>query len=320
MSKKVLITGGAGFIGCNVAIDFKAKGYDLLLVDTEKPRLAEFENHWACVDLLEREALAELFVEFSPDIVIHLAAITDLNGKDLKYYEVNIKGTQNLIEACRQVKGIGKIIFTSSMLVCKTGYIPADYDDYCPDTVYGESKVEMEKLIKRDCHDMNWTIVRPTSIWGPWFQQPYRSFFDMVKNGRYFDLGRHACTKTYGYIGNVTHQIEQLMNMEGSNGRTFYLGDQPPIFISEWAGEITDELKTNKPIKLPFFMFKIAGWIGDMLQLVKISFPVTSFRIRNMTTNNILPLEDLYQLAGQPPFSRKEGIGLTLEWMNKNTE
>ncbi|MBL4735538.1 MAG: hypothetical protein JKY18_09415, partial [Flavobacteriales bacterium] len=93
-----------------------------------------------------------------------------------------------------------------------------------------------------------------------------------------------------------------------------------PIFISEWAGEITDELKTNKPIKLPFFMFKIAGWIGDMLQLVKISFPVTSFRIRNMTTNNILPLEDLYELAGQPPFSRKEGIGLTLEWMNKNTE
>lgn len=320
MFKKVLITGGAGFIGCNVALDFLKKGYSISLLDTSKPLQKELEEYWVCQDLMNREQLGNILSEFNPNFVIHLAAITDLDGKDAAYYDLNVNGTLNLIWACKQLEDLEKVIFTSSMLVCKSGYIPSDQDDYCPDTLYGESKVEMEKIVKKECSDINWTIIRPTSIWGPWFKQPYKTFFDMVKKGSYLDMGKHSCTKTYGYIGNVTFQIEKLMTTDVSNARTFYLGDRPPVFISEWAEEITDELKMNKAIKLPFFMFKIAGWIGDILQVLSISFPVTSFRIKNMTTDNILPLEELYELTGEPPYSRKEGVKLTLGWMNNTTE
>ena len=61
-----------------------------------------------------------------------------------------------------------KIIIASSMLVCELGYSPKNFNDYKPNTLYGESKVLTEKIVKK--FKNSWTIVRPTSIWGPWFE------------------------------------------------------------------------------------------------------------------------------------------------------
>jgi hypothetical protein len=54
---------------------------------------------------------------------------------------------------------------------------------------------------------------------------------------------------------------------------------------------------------------------GDLLYKANIKFPITSFRLSNMTTNNILPLNDLYTLIGPPPVSRLEGVRRTIGWL-----
>ena len=102
----------------------------------------------------------------------------------------------------KELSCLKKIIITSSMLVCKGGYQPLNQVDYKPNTIYGESKVITEKIVWDNLPNCDWAIIRPTSIWGPWFSVPYRNFFEMIISKKYFHIGDEACTKTYGYVGN----------------------------------------------------------------------------------------------------------------------
>lgn len=62
-------------------------------------------------------------------------------------------------------------------------------------------------------------------------------------------------------------------------------------------------------------MIKIAAIIGDLLKKCNILFPMTSFRLKNMTTNNIVNLQNTYEIAPNPPYKRKEAIAITLNWI-----
>jgi nucleoside-diphosphate-sugar epimerase len=312
---KVLVTGGSGFIGINIVESLVLDGYTVLNIDRAAPPRDDQKKYWKDVDILNFELLKELIVDFSPEVIIHLAAVADLNGTDLEYYASNIQGTQNIIDIAANLSSLKRVFYTSSMYVCRPGFIPADNNTYNPHTVYGESKMKMELLIKNiKASNYDWLILRPSSIWGPWFRLPYIDFFDIVYKGKYFDFGS-ACTKTYGYIGNTVYQVRQLMEAADIHQKVFYLGDLPPTQISEWANDISIEMKKGPIRKVPYFVLKSAALAGDFLGLLKIKFPLTSFRLSNMTTNNILPLTNTYKVCGEPPFSRLEGVKKTLKWM-----
>lgn len=315
--KKYLVTGGSGFIGTNLIDSLVINGFVILNLDIVKPSNKNQEQYWKCVDILNYSILSKEIMDFAPDVIIHLAAVTDLNGETLKYYDANISGTKNLIEICSKLTSVKKVIFTSSMYVCKPGFIPADYDTYKPHTVYGESKVKTETLVKSiGKSHYDWVIIRPTSIWGPWFNIPYIDFFNVVYRKKYFDFGK-ACTKTYGYVGNTVFQIQKLIDAKNVHGKTFYLGDDPAIQITEWANEIS-HCMSKGPIKtIPFPLIKGAAIIGDLLSKLRLKFPITSFRLNNMTTNNILPLDDLNNVVGKTPFTRLEGVKSTIKWLQE---
>ena len=259
-----------------------------------------------------------MVISFSPDYIIHLAARTDLNGKSINDYSANTAGVSNLMKIIHELPNLKKLIVTSSMLVCHTGYYPKDQFDYAPNTLYGESKVETERIVWDNKPQCDWAIIRPTSIWGPWFGVPYRNFFDMVISRKYFHIGRKSCTKTYGYIGNAVYQIEQILFHETLNEdqKVFYIGDNPPTNIETWANEIAAELNYNIK-RVPFWMLKTAAYFGDLLKLFNITFPMTSFRLKNMTTDNIIDLSETYNIAPNPPYSRIDGIKTTLQWLKK---
>ena len=312
---KILITGGSGFIGINLIESFINDGHTVLNVDNSAPANQQHVSLWRDVDILEYEKLNKTITDFNPEVIVHLAAVADLLGTNAEYYSANTKGTQNLIDIAAGLQSLKKVVYTSSMYVCKPGVIPQDFDTYKPHTIYGESKAEGERLVK-NIKDVNyeWVIIRPTSIWGPWFKLPYIDFFDIVYQKKYFDFGS-ACSKTYGYVGNTVYQIKKIIDSENLNGKTFYLGDLPATQISEWANEISIEMKKGPIKKVPFLLLKSAALVGDALKLVGVKFPLTSFRLANMTTNNILPLTNTFELAPQPPYSRLQGIKLTLKWM-----
>ena len=81
----------------------------------------------------------------NPEYVLHLAARADLTGKTLQEYSTNTIGVENVIKICNEVPSIKKVIFTSTQLVCRVGYVPLSADDYCPPNLYGESKMIGEK-------------------------------------------------------------------------------------------------------------------------------------------------------------------------------
>lgn len=314
--KKILVIGGSGFIGTNFVEYCLQSKIEVLSFDINPPKKATHYNIWRKINIEEYDSFKENLIDYSPDYIVHLAARTDLNGKTIEDYSANTKGVRNLINIINQLPNLKKILITSSMLVCHTGYYPKDQFDYSPTTVYGTSKVETEKIVWENMPSCDWAILRPTSIWGPWFGEPYRNFFDMVISRKYFHIGSKGCTKTYGYVGNATYQIKQILFTEtiDKNNKVFYIGDEKPTNIEEWGNEIASELG-YKIFKMPFFVIKCAALFGDVLKKVGIHFPMTSFRLKNMTTNNIIDLSATTKIAPNPPFTRHEGIINTLSWL-----
>lgn len=319
--KRILITGGSGFIGTNLVEFYLGKGWDVLSIDSASPRN---EKHRICfkqVDILNRQYLAQEFKKFNPHYLVHLAARTDLDEtQDLLGYDANMQGVRNVLEACSSCHLLERAIFASSMLVCRFGYIPKNDTDYAPNTLYGESKVVTEKIIRESPPPCSWLIVRPTSIWGPWFGVPYRNFFDCVVRRMFVHPGGRAGTATYGYIGNTVCQIDSLLQAEDEKVRekVFYLGDEPANNLSEWADEIASVV-SRRLYKVPYSLMHLAAWGGDLLGKVGITAPLTSFRLQNMTTDNCLDLSKTVEVAGDPLYPRIEGVRKTIQWMQEGS-
>ena len=317
--KKILITGGCGFIGTNLIEKLlQREDITLLSIDIAEPKIEAHRKVWHNVDIRNGERLKEVITDFLPDYVIHLAARTDLNGKELQDYDANMQGVSNMLDALELVPNLKLAVFASSMYVCEPGYMPKNFEDYAPHTLYGESKVETERRIKERNPKYTWSIIRPTSIWGPWFGEPYNKFFHIVLNHMYFHMGKRACKKTYGYVDNAIYQIMSILEADAEkvNRKVFYIGDYEPYDITEWANEIAKEAGIWIP-RIPYWCFVCAGWFGDLLKKFGITFPMTSFRLHNMTTDNVHDLNPINAIAPNLPVSRIEGTRRTLEWIRK---
>jgi GlcNAc-P-P-Und epimerase len=315
---KILITGGSGFIGTNLLEKFVRDGYDVVNIDFQKPRNMDFEKYWKNIDITNFNNLKLEVNSFNPDYIVHLAARTDLNGSNMNDYSANTLGVENLMKSAKNLQSLKKILITSSMLVCELGYQPKDEFDFNPSTIYGESKVMTEKIVRENLPSCDWSIIRPTSIWGPWFRAPYKSFFDMIIDKKYFHIGNMGCTKTYGYIENSIYQIEQVLftNTTQNKNKVFYLGDYEETNIELWADKIGLELGFSIK-KAPYFLVKFLAFFGDILKIINVNFPMTSFRLKNMTTNNIIDLSNTKEIAPNLPSSRENSIKKTLSWLKR---
>ena len=177
----ILITGGSGFIGTNLILSLLCENsVKILNIDIAPPRNSDLTNTWVQCDILDLNKLTKEFKKFSPQYVIHLAARADLHGLELRDYKTNTIGLQNIVHCCNTSLTLRRVIFTSTMLVNRLGKIPRDDLDFEPNTIYGMSKAEGEIIIRKNIREkLEWVIIRPTSIWGPWFQSPYKKFFEI---------------------------------------------------------------------------------------------------------------------------------------------
>jgi nucleoside-diphosphate-sugar epimerase len=318
----IIVTGGSGFIGTNL-VQFLLDEPDVNVVniDIKRPRNNAHYSSWTSCDICDYESLEKIFFEFTPSIVVHLAARTDLTGRTLEDYSANTDGVANIIKCCNSVPDVKRVIFASSMLVCRLGYIPGGGNDYCPTTVYGESKVLGEKLVKSSIFNgLEWIIVRPTSLWGPWFDKPYKNFFDVVRAGYFMFPNGYKIQRSYGFIGNSIDQLSCLMRTENNNAlySVFYLADYIPIEISDWAKQIISVSKKGRIFRPYWLVLKILALVGDLLKYLGFkNIPMTSFRLNNMLTSAVYDTTDLRMICGDQRYSSQQGVEKTIKWIER---
>ncbi|WP_289423718.1 UDP-glucose 4-epimerase GalE, partial [Faecalibaculum rodentium] len=172
---RILVTGGAGYIGSHTAVELLNSGHEVIVADnlsnsSEKAldRVKEITGkdlRFYNVDLRDKDALQDLFDKEDIDAVIHFAglkAVGESVSKPIEYYQNNIGGTLNLVEAMRD-HGVKNIIFSSSATVYGD---PAEIPitENCPKGVctnpYGWSKWMLEQVLT-DLHtaDPEWNVV-----------------------------------------------------------------------------------------------------------------------------------------------------------------
>jgi UDP-glucose 4-epimerase len=173
---KILVTGGAGFIGSNIVDAYVEQGHEVTIVDdlsTGKKANVNREAKLVTMDVRDPN-ISTLFAESRFEVVNHLAAQIDVR-KSVQdpFYDasVNILGTLRLLECCRSY-GVRKFIFSSSggTIYGECGAAPAREEDASrPESPYGFSKATGERYIRfyGDIYHLPYTILRYANVYGP---------------------------------------------------------------------------------------------------------------------------------------------------------
>lgn len=171
---KILVTGGAGFIGSHTVDMLIEEGYEVIVIDNlatgrigNVNQKAEFYN-----EDIRDDSISNIFESEKPDYVIHLASQTDPN----KSYEspvydsqININGTINILECCVKNE-VKKIVYASSTAVYgNPRKLPiCEIDEKNPISQYGLSKLATESYIRLYCqlYNLKYTILRYSNVYG----------------------------------------------------------------------------------------------------------------------------------------------------------
>jgi GlcNAc-P-P-Und epimerase len=314
---KILCTGGSGFIGTHLIDSLLDRGIELINVDIANPKKQSHNACWLECNILDLDRLKKVFSEFQPSHIVHLAARATIEGKSLDDFRDNTFGTANVLAAVKNTATISRVIITSSQHVRKPGSgLPQHDEDYAPHGLYGESKVITEKLTRRAEFSANWTIIRPTTVWGPWHPFLPEGLWAMMEKGVYFHPKNDLVIRSYGYVKNVVWQINKLLEAPSDliNHQVYYVGDGLTQQIN-WINAFSMALAQRSVTQVPKEWIRFLARIGDGLNMAGIKFPMNGPRYFNLTTTNPVPIDRVIKQFGAPPYSLEKGISETISWL-----
>jgi len=199
---KILITGGAGFIGSHLVKKLSSLGHDVTIVDrlsknsseTKRVRLEQFLNlkdyNFYNLELSDIEQLTKIFKNNQFDAICHLAAKTNLEFNTELYNRTNILGTISIFELAKNFD-VPKVVFASSSMVygdnAKRPFSESDNTDH-PLSIYAASKKSDEVLAYtyHHLHKIKMIGLRFFSTYGPWGRQDMaiNKFTEQIANGQ----------------------------------------------------------------------------------------------------------------------------------------
>ena len=247
---KVLITGGAGFIGSHVAQHCLDKGYDIVVIDDLSggfvENLADGGQRYLG-SICDQRLVAEIFSTHKFDYVYHLAAYA---AEGLSHfirpfnYWNNLTGSVNLINQAIKHE-VKRFVFTSSMAVYGEGNPPfKETDPLGPEDPYGVAKwaVERDLFVAKKMFDLDYTIIRPHNVYGPnqhiWDR--YRNvagiFMNQIVQGKPLTIfGDGSQKRSFSYISDIAPHIASAPEMESTKGQTYNLGSSEVTTVKELA-------------------------------------------------------------------------------------
>lgn len=189
MMEKVVVSGASGFVGGALCRALGSTGMDVTGVARSANAPDGFRGNWIAADLAEG---APDFPE-GTTTVFHLAgkahAISEINGDDAEYDRVNTGGTLHALDAAA-VCGARAFVFFSTVKVFgdrqqRSGRALGEDDAPEPDTPYGRSKLEAERIVLADTRIPHRIVIRPALVYGPGVKGNLRKMLDAVTRGRF---------------------------------------------------------------------------------------------------------------------------------------
>ena len=284
VGKRVLVTGGAGFIGSHLCDTLVSGGLEVVAIDNlsngkiENLSLCNEKKNFRFIKTDLRQNISDIIK--NSDTLYHMAAYpevrTGFDSPELAY-EQNVQNTYNLLESVRQSK-ISEIVFASSSVVYgepKTIPTPETYGPLIPISQYGGSKLACEGLISSYCHTygIRGVIIRLANVIG--FRSNHGVIWDFInklkKNQSELEiLGDGNQTKSYIHVSDTIDGILFCSKISKDRVDVFNIGNDDKIDVRSIANIVCKNLNLNlKNIQITQKggTDDGRGWIGDVKQM-----------------------------------------------------
>ena len=253
MAKRVLITGGAGFIGSHLVDSLLSEGgWQVTVVDnfnefySPEIKRANIARHLGDpsfilheADITDATAMRGVFESGSFDAVVHLAAWAGVRPSLLNpklYGEVNVMGTLNLLELTKDFKVPQFVFGSSSSVYGINDKVPFSEDDRIHQTIspYAATKAAGEHLVHTFSHLYGFTAVclRFFTVYGP-RQRPdlaIHKFADLIRNEKPIQMfGDGTTRRDYTYVDDIIQGVRAAMDYDASQFEVFNLGESETI-------------------------------------------------------------------------------------------
>ena len=258
---RVLVTGGAGFIGSHVVHDALAAGFEVAVLDNFAT--GKQANVWPGVrvfnaDLRDRDAVSSAVADFQPELVSHQAAQASVrvSVRDPRFdAEVNVVGGLNLLEACTTgARRVRRFVFASTAAIyaeVPDGERAAESYPLDPKSPYGVSKLAFERLltIYREQRGLETSVLRYANVYGP-RQDPRGEagvvaiFFDSALAQKDLTVfakrtrGDGGCSRDYVFVGDVARANLRAMT-----------GQLPHAIVNVGTGRATSTLELAESVR-----------------------------------------------------------------------
>ena len=282
----ILITGASGFLGRELVMAFKNQRDVVITIGRSAA------NSIRC-DLSKEIPLLPLV-----NIVVHAAGKAHSIAKNplesKVFYDINIRGTKNLLAALENSTTLDKFIFISSVSVygLTSGSDISESMPLAASDPYGISKIEAERLITEWCTEkkISYYILRLPLVAGKLPPGNLGAMVNGIKKNRYLSIGNGSAKKSMVLAGDVAAFISTI---DGPSGKYNLTDGYHPSF-SELESVIAGYYRKRKPFKLPLFIAKLLGKTGDIagrkfpLDTKKLKKIISTLTFNDLSARNLL--------------------------------
>ena len=324
--ESVLVTGGGGFLGGVIVRMMLAEGARVssfsreIYPDLEALGVKQFEG-----DLRDRNAF--FTASKGIDVVFHTAAKAGGWGKYQDYFDINVKGTENVIAGCRYHQ-VSRLIYTSSPSVVFDRGDKAGIDESAPyatrfQTHYPATKAMAEQAVRKVGRDGFATIsLRPHLIWGPGDNHLVPRILNRAKRLRRIGDGSNLVDTTYIDNAAFAHVLaaRKLKENRTLSGNVYFISQGTPILLWEMVDHILaaagkDPVKGHVSPRVAWVAGAILEGIYKLLHLSSEPF-MTRFGATELSTSHWFDISAARRDLGyEPKISTEAGLSRLARWL-----
>lgn len=322
---KIIITGATGFIGRNLAEGFHKEGMDVIAIGRSEYVGKALREIGIEFKLAKIEDLPQLEKAFFPaDYVIHCAGRAGDWWKYQDFFERNVIGTRNLIDACKK-NGNKKIIFMSTSTVYLSGKDRFNVIETEPlpkrQFSYGKTKLMAEEELLGLANDGFKTIIfRPRAVYGKYDQNIVARFLRLSEQENLPLINRGQALIDITYIDNLASAVKNCFSAPDDAWNEVYnISNGSPVTLMEWISQVLEIFERPfKPKNIPESAAKRIAFMNEMLSVLPFGNKrpeLTRFSVEYMGKSMTLSIEKAKKkLNYVPAISNQEGFKKLSKW------